>query len=71
MALVETNPSKRSTVCIPSEGTIKAELLLIDPIRDTIDDLVKLSICGDLRFLIPIGNKDVVIFHEGDMSRIW
>ena len=68
MTLIKADPSDRSTVSIPCKSTVEGKLLFVNPIRNTIDYLVKLTVLGNLNFLLSIRDKDVVILDESDMA---
>ena len=65
---VEAYPSDGSSIRIPCKGAVEAEFLFVNPIRNTIDYLVELTVAGNLGFLISIGNKEIVILNEGDVA---
>ena len=68
MALIKADPADGSTVSIPCKSTVEGKLLFVNPIRNTIDYLVKLTVLGNLNFLLSIRDKDVVILDESDMA---
>ena len=65
---VEAYPSDGSSIRIPCKGAVEAELLFVNPIRNTIDHLIELTVAGNLGFLISIGNKEIVILYEGNVA---
>ena len=71
MALVETDPSDGCSIRIPCKGTVEGKLLLVNPIRNTIDNFIELTILGYLYFLLAIGNEDVIVLDESHVAGVW
>ena len=70
MRLIEADPADGSTVSIPCKRPIESKFLLVNPVRNSVDDFIKLAIGSNLRFLFAIKDKEIIILYESDVLGI-
>ena len=73
IALVITQPAQHCAVSIESQSGVKAELLLVHPIGNAVDDLIELSVLSDLTLAVVIeqlDQKDVVVSDKGHLLSV-
>ena len=61
LAFIVPDPAQRPAVSAPCKCVVKAELLLVHPVGQTVDDLVERTVSGDLSDILAIRDVDVVL----------
>ena len=73
LRLVELEPAQHRTIGVEGQRAVERKLLLVNPIGNAIDDLVKLTIGSDLTFAVVVEQlhqEDVVVAHESHLVSI-
>ena len=70
IALVVFYPTESLRVGTPSKGAVEGKFLFVDPIWQSVDDLVELSIGSNLLLLLSVGDEDIVLSDECNLLSV-